>query len=111
MQINIQILKLVNLIIFHIDALGFSLEKAGTYASLPYILASVLMLIAGQLADYLRSRKILTTTQVRKSYTCTAFVCQSIFMACTAFIMTPIVAVTCIILSIGFEGLTRAGFS
>ena len=91
--------------------MGFSLEKAGIYASLPYILSSVLLLSAGQLADYLRSKKILTTTQVRKSFTCTSFICQSVFMACTAFILTPNVAVICIIISIGLDGLTRSGFA
>ena len=58
------------------------------------------------LADYARTKGRLTTTQVRKLFTCGSYACQFIFMSLTALFMTSggAGAVTCISLSLGCGG-------
>ncbi|XP_058795402.1 sialin-like [Phymastichus coffea] len=92
------------------DALDFDLEKAGFLSALPYFAMATMLVISGQLADCLRAREILGTTQVRKSFTCLAFVCQAIFMTCTACVLKAEVAVSCITLAIGLGGFAWSGF-
>lgn len=90
--------------------MDFTLETAGFLSALPYLLLSLILIVSGQLADRLRSRETLTTTQVRKLFNCGAFVCQSIFMAATAYFMTPIIAISCITAAIGLGGFAWSGF-
>ncbi|KAG7199642.1 hypothetical protein KM043_014236 [Ampulex compressa] len=92
------------------DALDFKLNKTGYLSALPYLAMSIVIMASGQLADYLRSNRILTTTQVRKIFTCGAFLFQTIFMLCTAFILTPVSVVTCITIAVGLGGFAWSGF-
>ncbi len=50
------------------SSLGFL--QSGFLAALPHAVMAVMVLIGGQLADFLRSRKILSTTAVRKIFNC-----------------------------------------
>ena len=49
--------------------------------------------------------------QVRKIFTCSSYVCQTIFMTMTALFMFRGAAITCISLSLGCGGFAWAGFS
>ncbi|XP_012273084.1 vesicular glutamate transporter 2 [Orussus abietinus] len=93
------------------DVLHFKLEKTGFLSALPYLVMAIVLQFSGHLADYLRSKKILTTTQVRKAFNCSAFLCQTIFMICAALVMTPTGAVTCIVIAVGLGGFAWSGFS
>ncbi|XP_016840301.1 solute carrier family 17 (sodium-dependent inorganic phosphate cotransporter)-like isoform X1 [Nasonia vitripennis] len=93
------------------DVLNFKLEKTGFLSGLPYLVMAIVLQISGHLADYLRSRRILTTTQVRKLLNCGAFLSQTIFMICTAYILTPTGAVACITVAVGLGGFAWSGFS
>ncbi|XP_058808451.1 vesicular glutamate transporter 2.1-like isoform X1 [Phymastichus coffea] len=93
------------------DVLDFELEKAGLLSALPYLVMALVLQLSGQLADNLRSRNVCSTTQVRKIFNCGAFVCQTIFMACTAYTLTPVAAVTCITIAVGLGGFAWSGFS
>lgn len=79
-------------------------------SALPYCVMALVLQLSGQLADYLRSRKICSTTRVRKLFNCGAFVSQTIFMACTAFILTPVGSVACITIAVGLGGFAWSGF-
>ncbi|XP_031777615.1 sialin-like isoform X4 [Nasonia vitripennis] len=91
--------------------LDFTLETAGFLSALPYLLVSLVMLVSGQLADWLQSRGTFTTTQVRKLFNCGAFVAQTIFLAATAYYMTPVIAISCITAAIALGGFSWSGFS
>lgn len=52
------------------DVLHFELQKAGFVAALPYLVLTICLQVGGQLSDFLRERKYLTTTQVRKLFNC-----------------------------------------
>ncbi|KAJ8670289.1 hypothetical protein QAD02_001548 [Eretmocerus hayati] len=85
--------------------------NAGIFMALPYAVMAITLQISGHLADHLRSKKILTTTQVRKLFNCGAFLSQTIFMACTAYILTPVGAITCITVAVGLGGFAWSGFA
>lgn len=93
------------------DTLDYKIEKAGFVSALPYLAMAIMIQGGGHLADHLREKKILTTTQVRKIFNCGGFISQTIFMMCAAFIMTPVSVITCITIAVGLGGLSWVGFS
>ena len=44
--------------------------QSGVLAALPHLVMAIMVLVGGQIADYLRSRNIMTTTTVRKVMNC-----------------------------------------
>ena len=86
------------------DVLGYKLDQAGFLAAFPYLLMAAIVQSAGVLADYARTKGRLTTTQVRKLFTCGSYTCQFIFMSLTALMMNRGGAITCISLSLGCGG-------
>lgn len=92
------------------DVLDFKLDKMGYLSALPYLAMTIVVQFSGHLADHLRARKIMTTTQVRKAFNCGAFIFQTIFMICTAFILTPSGVVICITIAVGLGGFAWSGF-
>lgn len=46
------------------DVLDFKLDKTGYLSALPYLAMTLVVQSSGHLADYLRAKKIMTTTQV-----------------------------------------------
>ncbi|XP_047219487.1 vesicular glutamate transporter 2.1 isoform X2 [Girardinichthys multiradiatus] len=55
------------------EVFGFEISKVGILSALPHLVMTIIVPIGGQLADYLRSRNILTTTTVRKIMNCGGF--------------------------------------
>ncbi|XP_073756535.1 vesicular glutamate transporter 3 isoform X2 [Callorhinus ursinus] len=55
------------------EVFGFAISKVGLLSAVPHMVMTIIVPIGGQLADYLRSRKILTTTAVRKIMNCGGF--------------------------------------
>ncbi|XP_021932436.1 sialin-like isoform X2 [Zootermopsis nevadensis] len=101
---------LTQLPIFMKDVLHFKLEKSGLMSAVPYLVMAIVLQFSGRLADCLLVRRILTTTQVRKMFTCVAYLSQTIFMLLAAFLLTPAGAVTCISIAVGLGGFALAGF-
>ncbi len=93
------------------DVLKYKLDQAGFLAAFPYLLMACIVQSAGVLADLARTRGRLSTTQVRKLFTCGSYLCQTIFMSLTALLMFRGAAITCISLSLGCGGFAWAGFS
>ena len=93
------------------EVMGYKMDQAGFLAACPYLLMATIVQSAGFLADMARSRGRLSTTNVRKLFTCGSYVCQSFFMALTALLMFRGAAITCISLSLGCGGFAWAGFS
>lgn len=52
------------------SSLFFISLQVGLLSAVPHMVMTIIVPIGGQLADYLRSRKILTTTAVRKIMNC-----------------------------------------
>eukprot|EP00095_Tigriopus_kingsejongensis_P003697 maker-scaffold1581_size34907-snap-gene-0.7 protein:Tk03697 transcript:maker-scaffold1581_size34907-snap-gene-0.7-mRNA-1 annotation:"vesicular glutamate transporter -like" len=102
---------LTGLPMFMRDVLGYKMDAAGFLAAFPYLLMAVIVQGAGVLADYARTKGRLSTTQVRKLFTCGSYACQTIFMTMTAFMMTRGLAITFLSCSLGCGGFAWAGFS
>ncbi|GFG28740.1 hypothetical protein Cfor_02987, partial [Coptotermes formosanus] len=92
------------------DVLHFKLEKTGFMSAVPYLTMAVVLQFSGRLADWLRARGILSTTQVRKLFTCVAYLSQTVFMLLAAFLLTPAGAVACLSIAVGVGGFALAGF-
>ena len=92
------------------DVLGYSLDTAGFLASFPYTLMAMVVQVSGYLADTIRADGKLSTTHIRKLFTCGAYLGQAFFMTLTALIMTRGTSITFLSLALGLGGLTWAGF-
>jgi len=71
---------------------------------------AIVVQIAGFLADYMRVNYT-STTVVRKLFTCVAFICQTVFMICAAYVGSPGWAMACLTMAVGLGGFAWAGFS
>jgi ACS family sodium-dependent inorganic phosphate cotransporter len=87
-----------------------NMSHAGLLSALPYMLMAIVVQIAGFLADYFRVHYF-STTVVRKLFTCGAFISQTLFMICAAYVGTPGWAIACLTIAIGLGGFAWAGFS
>uniref|UniRef100_W5MHU1 Solute carrier family 17 member 6b n=1 Tax=Lepisosteus oculatus TaxID=7918 RepID=W5MHU1_LEPOC len=54
------------------EVFGFEISKVGMLSAVPHLVMTIIVPIGGQIADFLRSRNILTTTTVRKIMNCGA---------------------------------------
>lgn len=71
----------------------------------------VMVLFGGQLADYLRSNKILSTTAVRKIFNCGGFGGEAFFMLIVAYTKSEFTAVIALIFAVGCSGFAISGFN
>ncbi|GLH15797.1 Vesicular glutamate transporter 3, partial [Gryllus bimaculatus] len=97
--------------IFYVfDTLHFDLKQAGFMSGLPYLAMAIVLQIAGQLADVLRERRILTTTQVRRLFNCGAFLGQTVFMLLATALPSPAAVVACLTAAVGCGAFALAGY-
>lgn len=80
-------------------------------SAVPYLAMAIILPSAGQFADWLQSKKILSTTQVRKVFNCGAFLSQTIFMLLAAKVLTPVASIILLTLSVGLGGFAWSGFA
>ncbi|XP_053684271.1 sialin-like [Sabethes cyaneus] len=92
------------------SVLGFDLQKSGFISALPYLVMGILLSYAGYVADWLQIRGYLTTTQVRKYFTCGGFTVQLICMMVGAWILSPTPTIICITIAVGFGGVAWNGY-
>ncbi|XP_067011646.2 sialin isoform X2 [Anabrus simplex] len=96
--------------LFMKDVLQFDVQEAGFLSALPYLAVAITLQVAGVLADWILSRKMLSITNVRKIFICGAFICQCTFMLLAAFLLTPSGAITCLTLAVGLGAFATSGF-
>ena len=65
----------------------------------------------GQLADYLRRKQIMSTTNVRKLFNCGGFGGEAIFLLVVGYAEKEATAVTALILAVGMSGFAISGFN
>ncbi|KAJ3608451.1 hypothetical protein NHX12_025498 [Muraenolepis orangiensis] len=86
------------------EVFGFEISKVGIVSALPHLVMTIIVPIGGQLADYLRSNNIMTTTNVRKLMNCGGFGMEATFLLVVGFSHTKGVAITFLVLAVGFSG-------
>ncbi|GJQ86527.1 hypothetical protein Trydic_g10427 [Trypoxylus dichotomus] len=102
---------LTQLPMFMKDMLNFDLGQTGIMSAIPYLAMAIMMQFSGHSADWFRERGILTTTQVRKIYNCSAFVAQTVFLLGTGFAGSAVGSTICLTLAVGLGAFAWAGFS
>lgn len=94
---------------FFTDILGYDMDKAGIWSSLPYLIMAKMLYLSGYLSDKLVERKM-SYTLVRKLFCIVGFVAQCIFMLMMTFITDATTLIIFVSLAIGFGGLPWASF-
>merc|ERR1712012_1462454 len=71
---------------------------------------AIVVQVSGYIADTFRADGKMTTTHIRKMFTCGAYVGQAVFMLLTALIMRRGTSTVFLSLALGLGGLSWAGF-
>ncbi|EDL86540.1 solute carrier family 17 (sodium phosphate), member 1, isoform CRA_d [Rattus norvegicus] len=66
--------------------LHVNVRENGLLSSLPYLLAYICGIVAGQMSDFLLSRKIFSVVAVRKLFTTLGIFCPVIFVVCLLYL-------------------------
>ena len=72
--------------LFYFDVLGFNMTKNGLMASLPFLAAFIMLLVTGQLSDWLRAPGRFSTTTVRKIFMSCGLLLPSVFFILSGFL-------------------------
>lgn len=89
----------------------FEVDKSGLVGALPHLCMTMVVPLGGQLADYLRTRQILTTTSVRKIFNCGGFGMEAVFLLVVGYTRSTPVAISALTLAVGFSGFAISGFN
>ncbi|VDK61205.1 unnamed protein product [Onchocerca ochengi] len=104
-------LLLQNQLTYMREVLNMAINDSGLIAALPHAVMGLAVLGGGQLADYLRSHQILSTTAVRKLFNCGGFGGEAVFMLVVAYTKSDATAVLALILAVGSSGFAISGFN
>ncbi|WKX99475.1 hypothetical protein Q1695_014394 [Nippostrongylus brasiliensis] len=104
-------LLLQNQLTYMKEALDMNISSSGMLAALPHAVMGIVVLVGGQMADYLRSHKILSTTAVRKLFNCGGFGGEALFMLIVAYTNKESTAVLALVLAVGCSGFAISGFN
>ncbi|KAI5106707.1 vesicular glutamate transporter 1 [Silurus meridionalis] len=85
------------------------LVEVGILSALPHLVMTIVVPIGGQLADYLRSHNIMSTTNVRKLMNCGGFGLEATFLLVVGFSHSKGVAISFLVLAVGFSGFAISG--
>ncbi|KAG5678081.1 hypothetical protein PVAND_007783 [Polypedilum vanderplanki] len=96
---------------FFKDLLDFDISKSAILSALPYLALTILLFFSGFIADWFQVKSILTTTQVRRYFTCISFLSQTIFMILAAFILHRVYSVIFLTIGIGLGAFSLSGFA
>uniref|UniRef100_A0A8D0GI64 Solute carrier family 17 member 8 n=1 Tax=Sphenodon punctatus TaxID=8508 RepID=A0A8D0GI64_SPHPU len=91
------------------EVFGFAISKVGLLSAVPHMVMTIIVPIGGQLADFLLSRKILTTTTVRKVMNCGGFGMEATLLLVVGYSHTRGVAISFLVLAVGFSGFAISG--
>lgn len=92
--------------------LHFDIKSNGLVSGAPYLAMWFIIMIAGYIADQLRTRKIMSTTNVRKVCNAIGFICPAICLVATGYVnCNAPLAVFLIITAVGLAGISFAGWS
>lgn len=93
------------------EVFGFEISKVGMVSALPHLVMTIIVPIGGQIADYLRSKNILSTTTVRKIMNCGGFGMEATLLLVVGYSHSKGVAISFLILAVGFSGFAISGFN
>ncbi|XP_004851621.1 vesicular glutamate transporter 2 isoform X1 [Heterocephalus glaber] len=93
------------------EVFGFEISKVGMLSAVPHLVMTIIVPIGGQIADFLRSKQILSTTTVRKIMNCGGFGMEATLLLVVGYSHTRGVAISFLVLAVGFSGFAISGFN
>ncbi len=96
---------------FFSQVFQMELTEGTVVSSLPHLVMTLIVPLGGQLADFLRRKEILSTTNVRKIFNCGGFGGEALFLLVVGYTNDRTVAVVALILAVGFSGFAISGFN
>ncbi|XP_075240420.1 vesicular glutamate transporter 1-like [Convolutriloba macropyga] len=93
------------------EVFGFEMSRVGLLSALPHLVMTIMVPLGGQLADFMRTKKILSTTNVRKLMNCGGFGGEAFFLLLLAFTESTSGAIAALTLAVGFSGFAISGFN
>uniref|UniRef100_A0A4W3J8Y4 Solute carrier family 17 member 6a n=1 Tax=Callorhinchus milii TaxID=7868 RepID=A0A4W3J8Y4_CALMI len=93
------------------EVFGFEISKVGMVSALPHLVMTIIVPIGGQIADFLRAKRILSTTNVRKIMNCGGFGMEATFLLVVGYSHSKGVAISFLVLAVGFSGFAISGFN
>ncbi|XP_029177031.1 vesicular glutamate transporter 1 [Nylanderia fulva] len=96
------------------ESFGMPLVETGVIGSLPHLLMTMIVPCGGLLADHLRKRGIMTTTNVRKLFNCGGFGMEALFFLVVAHATTSkngTAATVALAIGVACSGFAISGFN
>uniref|UniRef100_A0A7N8YMP7 Vesicular glutamate transporter 1 n=1 Tax=Mastacembelus armatus TaxID=205130 RepID=A0A7N8YMP7_9TELE len=93
------------------EVFGFEISKVGIVSALPHLVMTIVVPVGGQLADYLRTHNLMSTTNVRKLMNCGGFGMEATLLLVVGYSHTKGVAISFLVLAVGFSGFAISGFN
>ncbi|XP_019877984.2 vesicular glutamate transporter 1 [Aethina tumida] len=93
------------------DAYNSGVQENTILGALPHLLMTIIVPSGGLLADRLRKKGILTTTQVRKLFNCGGFGMEATFFLIMAYSHTITQGMTALSIGVAFSGFAISGFN
>lgn len=93
------------------DVFGMNLTEGSSMAAIPHLVMTIIVPFGGQLADFLRRKEILSTTNVRKVFNCGGFGGEAIFLLVVGYTRNKGVAIAALITAVGCSGFAISGFN
>ncbi|NXN96049.1 VGLU1 protein, partial [Rhinopomastus cyanomelas] len=93
------------------EVFGFEISKVGLLSALPHLVMTLVVPIGGQIADFLRSRGLMSTTNVRKMMNCGGFGMEATLLLVVGYSHSRAVAISFLVLAVGFSGFAISGFN
>uniref|UniRef100_A0A8C6PZN4 Solute carrier family 17 member 6a n=1 Tax=Nothobranchius furzeri TaxID=105023 RepID=A0A8C6PZN4_NOTFU len=86
-------------------------SEVGALSALPHLVMTIIVPLGGQLADYLRTHNIMSTTTVRKIMNCGGFGMEATLLLVVGYSHSKGVAISFLVLAVGFSGFAISGFN
>ncbi|XP_051917136.1 vesicular glutamate transporter 2.2 [Hippocampus zosterae] len=93
------------------EVFGFEISKVGIVSALPHLVMTIIVPLGGQLADYLRTHNIMSTTTVRKIMNCGGFGMEATLLLVVGYSHSKGIAISFLVLAVGFSGFAISGFN
>lgn len=87
------------------------LLQTGFVGALPHLLMTVIVPCGGMLADHIRKKGIMSTTNVRKVFNCGGFGMEAVFFIVVAYARTAFSATLALTFGVAFSGFAISGES
>lgn len=84
--------------------------KAGFYSALPYLIMAFVLYFIGYASDLMHKENKFSLTFIRKLFCCSGLLSQSFFMLIMILSTNSFEIVICLMLAVGFGGMTWASF-